>query len=326
MELLEFLKRDEILFLCHHNADPDAVGSCIALKYLAKYLNPKSNVRVVADSINKVSKNILREISDNIDIEVYPKLPSTVFVVDTASTSQLKVNVDELKKRDVVLIDHHKPSDLYDIAKLKIVDENSPSTSEIVAKIFKDLNIYPPKNVRLALLCGIVYDTKHLKLAKPETFSIISYLVKDISFNKVIYLLTNEGDEGKKIANLKACKRMILKEYKDIVIALSHVSSYEASAAKTLVSIGADVAFVVAVRKKEKEIRVSARCRKSISKKVHLGRLMEKIAKELNGSGSGHSEAAGLNAPLPEGKDKNKIIKEVLNLCYKKFIEELENG
>ena len=326
MELLDYLKRDEILFLCHHNADPDAIGSCVALKYLASQLNPNGNYRIVADSVSKISKNILNEIGERVDIELYPKLPQTVFIVDTASINQLKVNFDELKNKDVILIDHHKKTELADICKYYIIKEDYPSTSEIIAEIFRELNIFPPKNVRIALLCGIVYDTKHLKLANPKTFELISYLIKDISFQKILSLLSQESDYSKRTAHLKACSRMEIKEFDKIKIALSYVSSHEASCAKTIVSIGADIAFVVAVRKKEGEIRVSARCRKHVSKYVHLGNLMEKIGKELGGSGGGHCEAGGLNAPYDKSKSKEKVIKEVLNLCYKRFVEEYKKA
>ncbi|WP_456472174.1 DHH family phosphoesterase [Methanocaldococcus sp.] len=323
MKLLDYLKRDECAILCHHNADPDAIGSAIALKYLIKQFNENCSCKIIADSISKVSKNILNDINEEVTIESYPKLPKTVFIVDTSSINQLKVNLDELKNKDVILIDHHKKTELADLCKVSIVKEY-PSTSEILAEIYKNLDIYPPKNVRIALLCGIVYDTKHLKLANSKTFETISYLLKnnDISFNKILGLLNLESDYSKRTAHLKACSRMTLKEFNGLNIALSYVSSHEASCAKTIVSIGADIAFVVAVRKKEGEIRVSARCRKNVSKHIHLGELMEKIAKKLGGTGGGHSEAGGLNAPYDKKKDKNKVVKEVLDLCYKTFVEE----
>ncbi|WP_456418679.1 DHH family phosphoesterase [Methanocaldococcus infernus] len=321
MELLNYLNRDSYTILCHHNADPDAIASAMALKYLINKYNPNADCKIYADSISKVSKNVLNEINEAIFVESYPKLSDTVFIVDTSSINQLKVNEEELKKREVILIDHHKRTDLADMCKLAIIKEY-PSTSEILVDIFRELNIYPSKPVRIALLCGIVYDTKHLKLANAQTFERISYLLKDISFNKILGMLNLESDYSKRTAHLKACSRMVLKEFDGLNIALSHVSSHEASCAKTLVSIGADLAFVVAVRKKEGEIRVSARCRKNVSRYIHLGELMEKIAKKLNGSGGGHSEAGGLNAPYDKKKKKEEVIKEVLNLCYKTFVEE----
>ncbi|WP_048196753.1 DHH family phosphoesterase [Methanocaldococcus vulcanius] len=325
-KLIEYLKRDEILFLCHHNADPDAIGSCVALKYLASYLNPQGTFKISADSVSKISRNILNEIGEHIDVEIYPKLPKTVFIVDTSSINQLKVNFEELKKRDVIIIDHHKKTDLAEVSKFHIIEENRPSTSEIIAEIFKELSIFPPKYVRIALLCGIVYDTKHLKLANQKTFDIISYLIKGISFQKILYLLSQESDSSKRTAHLKACSRMEIREVDGIKVALSYVSSHEASCAKTIVSIGADVSFVVAVRKKEKEIRVSARCRKHVSKYVHMGDLMEELGKELKGSGGGHSEAGGLNAPYDRSKSKDEIIKEVLDLCYRRFVEKYKTA
>lgn len=326
--LKKYLKTaNEILFLGHHNADPDAIGAAIGLKYLAtSFKNHKSkNIRISANSVSKLSRSIIEELNEEIEIVEYPKLPELVFLVDTSSLNQITVNENQLKESKVILIDHHKKTDLVNICDLYIVDENSPSTCEIVSKIFRDMNIYPPKKVRMALLCGILYDTKHLKIAKESTFNIISWLIKDISFQKILYLLSQESEPSKRIAHLKACSRMELKELDKYIVALSHISSHEASCAKTIVSIGADAAFVVAVRKRDKEIRVSARCRKALSKKVHLGYLMEKIGKELGGEGGGHAEAAGLNAKYEKGKSKDEVIKEVLELCYTSLEKALNN-
>ncbi|HIP34761.1 MAG TPA: DHH family phosphoesterase, partial [Methanothermococcus okinawensis] len=92
----------------------------------------------------------------------------------------------------------------------------------------------------------------------------------------------------------------------------------------TIVSIGADVSFVVAVRKKEGEIRVSGRCRKSLSKRIHIGEVMEEVAKRLGGEGGGHREAAGLNAKYDKDRSKDEVIREVLDLCYEVFKEKLQ--
>ncbi|UXM84238.1 DHH family phosphoesterase [Methanococcus aeolicus] len=324
-----FKEKNNILFLCHHNADPDAIGGALGLKYLANSFNKNKNPNIIisTNSVSKLTRNILLELNESVEIVNYPKLLDIVCFVDTASLNQVMIDENKLLDKNIILIDHHKKTDLVNICDLVIVDENSTSVCEIVANIFKKINIYPPKNIRTALLCGIVYDTKHLKLATEGTFNIISWLIKDISFQKILYLLTQESDESKKLAHLKACSRMELHTIKQgnqkYIVALSNSSSNEASCAKTMVSIGADIAFVVAVRKKDKEIRVSARCRKQISKQVHLGVLMEKIAKKLNGRGGGHAEAAGLNANFEKGAPKDETIKKVLNLCLNSFEKEL---
>ena len=312
-----------ILFLCHHNADPDAVGAAVALKYLGEVLNKSENktLKISTDSISKLSKHILEEIGENIEVVQYPKLLEVVFFVDTSNLNQVKIDSKELGNSISVVVDHHKRTELAELCTLSIVDERATSTCEIVSQIFRDLGIYPPKNIRIALLCGILYDTKHLKLAREETFQIITWLIKGINFQQVLSFLTQEMDESKRIAHLKACSRMELREVGGYIVALSHVSSFEASCAKTIVSIGADVAFVVAVRKREGEIRVSGRCRKSLARKVHMGELMEEVARRLGGEGGGHREAAGLNARYDKSRSKEEVIKEVLDLCYEVFKE-----
>ncbi|MBW9221968.1 bifunctional oligoribonuclease/PAP phosphatase NrnA [Methanothermococcus sp. SCGC AD-155-C09] len=324
--LKKILKENKnILFLCHHNADPDAIGAAIALKYLANILNKSEdkNLRISADSVSKLSKNILEELGESIEVVQYPKLLNVVFFVDTSSLNQITVNTQELKNSILVMVDHHKKTDLSHLCSLSIVDEGATSTCEIVSEIFRRMNICPPKDIRVALLCGILYDTKHLKLAKEETFQIIAWLIRDINFQRILYLLTQDMDESKRIAHLKACSRMEIREVEGYIVALSHVSSHEASCAKTLVSIGADISFVVAVRKKNREIRVSGRCRKVLSKRIHMGEIMEEVANKLDGEGGGHREAAGLNAQYDKGKSKDEVIREVLDLCYDIFKEKL---
>jgi len=322
--LKEILQENKnILFLCHHNADPDAIGAAIALKYLAEILNKSEDKTLIisADSVSKLSKNILEEIGEEVEVVQYPKLLDVVFFVDTSNLNQVKVNTQELKHSTLVVIDHHKKTELSELCTLSIVDEGATSTCEIVSQIFREMGIYPPKNIRVALLCGILYDTKHLKLAREETFQIIAWLIRGINFQRILSLLTQEMDESKRMAHLKACSRMELREAGGYIVALSHVSSFEASCAKTIVSIGADVAFVVAVRKREGEIRVSGRCRKSLARKVHMGELMEEVARRLGGEGGGHREAAGLNARYDKSRSKEEVIKEVLDLCYEVFKE-----
>ncbi|ABR55154.1 phosphoesterase RecJ domain protein [Methanococcus vannielii SB] len=325
--LKDYLKEEDILLLCHHNADPDAVCAAIGLKYLANSFSKKKlkekNVRISADSVSKLSRAILTELNEDIEIIEYPKLPKTVFLIDTSSLNQITVNKKDFLNSDVILIDHHRKTDLSSLCKVLIVDENSTSTCEIVSDIFREMNIYPPKNIRTALLLGILYDTKHLKLAKESTFNTISWLIKEISFQKILYLLSQESDPSKRIAHLKSCSRMEIIDLGNYVISISNASSHEASCAKTIVSIGADVSFVVAARKKDKEIRVSVRSRKSVSKKVHMGSLMEKVAKKLGGEGGGHEEAAGLNAPWNKEISKEEAVKEVLSICIETLKEEL---
>ncbi|MBP2172280.1 DHH family phosphoesterase [Methanococcus voltae] len=347
-KLKESLKSDEILFLCHHNADPDAIGACIGLRFLAEHLNkPKKSKQIVEDkikdeksqiigkykisanSISKISRNMLEELpSLNYDIEIieYPNIPEKVFLVDTSSINQITVNEEKLYKSFLAMVDHHKKTELSTKCDFLIVNEESTSTCEMVTRILKDINLFPPKSVRTALLCGIAYDTKHLKLASEETFKMITWLIKDLNFQRILYLLSQESEKGKRIAHLKACSRMQIEEINGLIVTISNASSYEASCAKTAVSIGADLALVTAVRKRDRQIRISSRCRKSVSKKLHMGELMEEVAHKINGQGGGHAEAAGLNANWDKTTSKDEAVSKIIKICIDTIKEKLNSN
>jgi nanoRNase/pAp phosphatase (c-di-AMP/oligoRNAs hydrolase) len=80
------------------------------------------------------------------------------------------------------------------------------------------------------------------------------------------------------------------------LIAFSHVSAYQASAARAMIAVGAHVA-VVAGQRGEK-IQISMRSSRDFYEKtgVHLGRDIAKpLGEYLKGMGGGHSLAAGVN-------------------------------
>ena len=54
--------------------------------------------------------------------------------------------------------------------------------------------------------------------------------------------------------------------------------------------------------------KISSKDIRSIEKKYNLGKIIPKIAKDLNGSGGGHSKAVGLRIPI---KNKNKFLKSL---------------
>ena len=60
------------------------------------------------------------------------------------------------------------------------------------------------------------------------------------------------------------------------------------------------------INKETNSIEMSMRG--SYNSKYNLGKIIPKIAKELNGSGGGHSKAVGLRIPI---KNKNKFLKSL---------------
>ena len=125
-----------------------------------------------------------------------------------------------------------------------------------------------------------------------------------------------EGEEyfdvSKKVAQLKAMRRIRFEKIGDQIIATSKVSSYEAAAARALLVAGGDVVFIGAERKDE--LRISSRAKPHILKLgVHLGHFMEDIGRETGNQGGGHDGAAGLN-----GKGN---AERTLQLCMDKMAD-----
>ena len=109
-------------------------------------------------------------------------------------------------------------------------------------------------------------------------------------------MLSLPMDPSERIARLKACQRAKLMKIDDWIIALSHVSAFQASAARALISLGADLAVVAG--QVDDAVRISLRCTNEFHEKtgIHLGRDIAKpLGDYLHGMGGGHSISAGVN-------------------------------
>ena len=102
--------------LVHHNADPDAIGSAVALAQALAQLKVKCTVLAPAD-ISRQSSAILSKYP--YPVQEKAKLESLVFIVDSSSKEQVPVDIP--KECTVALIDHHRPGNLGDWAMLGIL-------------------------------------------------------------------------------------------------------------------------------------------------------------------------------------------------------------
>jgi phosphoesterase RecJ-like protein len=290
-----------VLLLCHHNADPDAVCSAYAFQgLLAKHI-PDLTVEIGAgQGISRLSKHILKHIPIAVNMEPDVGKASVIVLLDTNTTQQLGRLAKRVVKTEapIIVIDHHAAHPQTEqIARLCITNEEASSTCEMVYNLYRQLNIKPSLNEAKALFLGITFDTRHFILANSSTFKTISELT-DIGLNpqKELSALALPMDFSERVARMKACRRAKLIKIDDWIIALSHVSAYQASAARALVDLGAHMA-VVAGQKNEK-IEISMRCTRDFNQVtgIHLGRDIAKpLGEYLNGMGGGHAAAAGVN-------------------------------
>ncbi|MDP2766576.1 MAG: DHH family phosphoesterase, partial [Candidatus Methanoperedens sp.] len=149
----QLLDYNNILYLCHRNADPDALGSAFALKEAI------GGTVGVIDGCDRVASQIARQL--NIEFLTNPAEDyDLVVVVDTSTSAQL--NGFQLKSYAV--IDHHATSSLNENAAFYL-HRNKGSTAEIVLEVLKIMGAPIMRRTAFALISGIITDTGSFRYA-----------------------------------------------------------------------------------------------------------------------------------------------------------------
>jgi phosphoesterase RecJ-like protein len=323
LKILDEAHASFVLLLCHHNADPDAICSAYAFQGLLAKVRPNITAEIgIGQGISRLSKHILKHISITVNLQPNVEKADAIVLLDTNTSQQLGQLSERVTKTKapIIVIDHHATHPATErIAKLCITDEEASSTCEIVYNFYKQVNTKPSLNEAKALFLGITFDTRHFVLAKTSTFKTISEL-SDIGVNpqEELSSLALPMDFSERVARMKACRRAKLIKIENWIIALSHVSAYQASAARALVDLGAHLAAVAG--QKNDKIEISLRCTREFNQVtgIHLGRDIAKpLGEYLQGMGGGHATAAGVNG--------TGYIEKGLKRCLRLVKEKLSN-
>jgi len=299
--LLDERKAKLVVLLCHVNADPDAVCAAFAFSQFLKRLRPSLNVEMAAaQGPSRLSKFMLQTLPAQLTQNPSMESADLLVLLDTNTIQQLGDWSERVRasRAALVVIDHHASHpETQRLAALTLADENASSTCEIVYRLFKEAEVELKQVEAKALFLGIAFDTRHFVLASSATFKAVADLIDiGVKAEEALPLLSLPMDSSERIARLKASRRSKLLRINNWLIALSHVSAYQASAARAMIAIGAHVA-VVAGQNGEK-IQISMRSNRDFYEKtgVHLGRDIAKpLGEYLNGMGGGHSVSAGVN-------------------------------
>jgi phosphoesterase RecJ-like protein len=322
-DILDEINASCVLLLCHQNADPDAICSAYAFQSLLTKQRPKATVEIgTGQGISRLSKHILKQIPITVQLQPDVEKADVMVLLDTNTIQQIGQLAERVTKKGVpiIVIDHHAVHPQTEqIAKLCITNEGAASTCEIVYDFYKQLNIKPGLSEAKALFLGITFDTRHFILANSSTFKTISEL-SDIGVNpqEEISSLALPMDFSERVARMKACRRAKLIKIENWIIALSHVSAYQASAARALVDIGAHMAAVAG--QKNEKIEISLRCTRDFNQAtgIHLGKDIAKpLGEYLQGMGGGHTTAAGVNG--------TGYVEKGLKRCLRLVKEKLSN-
>ncbi len=281
----QLLDYHNILYLCHRNADADALGSAFALKEAI------GGTIGVIDGCDRVATVLARQLKIEYVTDPAPDY-DLVVVVDTSTLAQL----NGFPLKNYAVIDHHSTTSLNENAAFSL-HRNKRSAAEIVLGVLNIMGAPVMRRAAFALIAGIITDTGNFKHATSDSFKAVAELIElsGIEYSEVMDALsTFPQDISMRIAFLKAAQRSVIERVDDWVIVTSQVSSFGGAAASNLISIGADVAFVAS--KDGDQVKMSARARKcAINAGVNLAKLMEEISVKYNGTGGGHEGAAGMD-------------------------------
>ncbi|MBW6461982.1 MAG: DHH family phosphoesterase [DPANN group archaeon] len=310
----KMFKHKKGLIIVHHNADPDAIGSAIALARGFNQSNLKCEI-FAPGGLSSQSKRLLEKYPYPIS-EKITEYPPLVFILDTSSPEQIS-GAKIPKECKTIIIDHHRTGKLADIADMKIIDSTAHSTAVLVYDMLTSAGIQITAEIAFFLMAAIVADTGYFKLIDKRDINIIHKLIDLVDLNDVFAGLSTHIEYDEKVARLTGLQKMEAYTIKNKIIVFSEVNSFESKVAQHIMTSFADIAIVENIGKNS--IRISARARKYLNDYIDLSLIFKGIGKDIKGNGGGHKTAASAN-----GSDINN--REVVKEKIKTYLESALNG
>lgn len=301
--------------LIHHNADPDAMGSAIALACGLSQFGISAEVWAPL-GLSLQSRNVLAQypypVKEGREI-VFSRL---VFIVDTSTPEQIG-NIAIPKDALVAILDHHEEGKLFERADFRFVQKDSHASAFIVLRLLDSLSLKVTAEIALFLLFGIVADTGFLRMVSAKELKTTSGLLETAGaeLEWVYAALSVKEDISERIAKLKGMKRMKVYRLGELLVAFTASGSFESQVALSIMKMGADIAFVENIDAKKPEYRISGRMRQSLAEKLDLSKLIKAIEPLIEGSAGGHPTAASANGR--NVKNSAKVEAKLLEVLEK---------
>lgn len=307
-DMMRMIRESSNVFLmAHKDLDLDAINSCIAMDFYLKLMKKKSYI-IIDDTkqelgVKKVLDGEKKKVSiiKSKKIGDYKDDKSLLIILDT-SKAKLVQSPDIIPSFNrIINIDHHDKTNESLRVSLRLIDEDSSSTCEMLTMFFKENNIKITKHLATLLLGGIVLDTNNYKLKTTANTFYASYYLMSIGakmadINELLKQDINDYiDRQKIISSVKVIKNVAIgqgrqrSEYKKEELAKT---------ADILLTFSKIEASFVIGKIEHDEIRISARSLGNIN----VGEILANF-----GGGGDESEAA---ATIPNTNVK-KVFEEL---------------
>lgn len=319
------IKNKNILIITHDLVDIDSLVSCFILKFFLNQYFKNQKISIYFSELSKSTKDFMKNFS-----EKFPRFNfayqkninltkvNAVLIVDTNNLNQIELNDNlDISRLGIpyIFIDHHylgEKSEINNIEKSNLIFENYSSTAEIILDLFEFYKI--PLNIPLKILmiAAILTDSGFFKYGNNKTIqNVCKLLCEDIDIQDVLFLLKSDIDISEKIARIKGMQRVELIREGEFLIGITNVSSFGASVATMLIKLGFDIAIVLS--KEVNQYRINTRAKKGVCIKtgLHLGKILEEISEQHEGSGGGHDGAASLTIDKETAFIISQIIEKI---------------
>ena len=185
----------KVLYLCHRNADPDAIGSAFALAQAF------GGTLGAVNDLSRTGEALANAIGAKVKIDPRVEDYDLIVVVDTS----VRLQLGNINLRSYGVIDHHLDEGLLEDA-LFYIQKPTKSAAEIVWTILKESQVKATRDMALGLMVGMISDTGRFKRATSKSFQAASELLDDGGFDyeEALQILSIPTDISRKIAVLRA--------------------------------------------------------------------------------------------------------------------------
>ncbi|MEM1610177.1 MAG: DHH family phosphoesterase [Sulfolobales archaeon] len=291
-EIGSLSKERRVAVASHPSADLDSISSAIALSLLIKSRSNTVPCYISSGGLDALAKRIYEDALSKGYIEDCPANLQRNWILLVVDTPCRRASTECSSFDTVYVIDHHVSSG-EEPRYPGIVYPEASSTTELCTLMLEETSTdIPDPQLANKILAGILYDTRSLTLASITAIEATRYLMRwGARISEALQLIRRSPGIDERIARLKAMSRVMIYRSGEILLCITHVGAYEASAAQILMGGGCDLAIVIS--EKDEETRVVGRCSEEFCREAGLGDLiLDDLVKIYGGGWGGHRLAA----------------------------------
>ncbi len=316
-EIKELINQaNKILIIQPDNPDGDSLGSAIGLEQILTSLNKETymisgvNIPTYLNYIPGWDR-IEHELPNNFDLSI---------IVDNSSTSLIETYIknglwQRITAKPHIIIDHHQTDATINSANIRLNDETSAATAEIITTIASENNWKIPKSGREALVTAILSDSLGLttRSTTAKTVRTIADLIEpDISLAELENRRRESNRKSPEIVHFKGKLLERIEYYENNKIAIltitwPEIEKYSPEYNPAILALE-DMRLttntkIALILKLYPENKITGKIRTSLDAPI-----ADKLAEHFGGGG--HNHASGFK--LIKAPDKDTLLKDIL--------------